>query len=522
MMDTPQLIHKFERLLPGASDLEAMVTSGLAIPDDRGVLQPILAESIPTIENRLWMLRDDGRMETTWKLRPKLRWHDGQPFTADDLVFTARLGKDPDLLAFRHPGFELVERIEAIDPQTAVVHWKGPYIDADTLFMTTIDISRITIPLPRHLLESAYLADKLTLAEAPYWTEEFVGTGPFQLRDWVRGSHVILEAFDGFALGRPRVDQIELRFIPDGNTLVASVLAGSADASLGRGLSLDQTIEAERIWGQGKMVYGEPGTWFALFPQFINPDPAVIANPVFRRALMHGMDRQAMADTLMYGLVPVAHSIMSPLVPEYREVEPHITKYDYSPRRAEELMRSLGYSIGSDGVLRDTAGRQPALESRTSPSDIWMKTGEAVADQWRRLGMQVRTLVVPVAQSRDFEYRAVRPGFDLSRRGTGMENLTMFLTSEVPLPERRYAGKNVSRYSHPDMDALVERYFATVPPRERTQVLTQLMRHMSEDLPIMPLFYDTEPSLVSNRVANYQGKPALSTGAWNVHLWEIR
>jgi peptide/nickel transport system substrate-binding protein len=224
----------------------------------------------------------------------------------------------------------------------------------------------------------------------------------------------------------------------------------------------------------------------------------------------------------MYGLVPVAHSIMSPLAPEYKEVEPQIIRYDYNPKRAEELLQGLGYTAGSDGALRDATGRQPNLEIRTSASDVWVKTGEAVADQWRRLGMQVRTVAVPAAQARDLEYRAMRPGFDLSRRGTGMENLTMFLTSEVPLPERRYSGKNVSRYSSPEMDSLVDRYFASVQPRERTQVLAQLMRHMSDQLPIMPLFYDTEPSLVSNRIANYQGKPALSTGAWNVHLWEIR
>lgn len=522
MMDPPQLLHKFERLLPGATDLEVMVTSGLAIPDERGMLQPILADAVPTLDNRQWVLHGDGRMEITWKLRPNLRWHDGMAFTADDLLFTGRLGQDRDLLYFRHPGFEFVDRIEAPDPHTVVVYWRAAYVEADTLFNATIDISRTTIPLPKHLLEEAYLSNKPGFIELPYWTETFVGTGPFRLREWVAGSHVVLDAFDGFALGRPRVDQIELRFIPDGNTLVANVLAGTTDGSLGRGLSLDQTIDAERLWGNGKMVYGGPGTWFAIFPQFVNPDPPLIANVVFRRALMHALDRQAMADSLMHGLVPVAHSIMSPLAPEYREVEPHIVRYDYAPQKARELLQGLVLNLGPDGVLRDSTGKQLAVELRTSPQDVWVKTAEAVADQWRKQGLEVRTLAVPPAQARDLEYRATRPGFDFSRRGTGMENLTMFQTKELPLPDKRYVGKNVSNYSNPEMDSLVDRYFATVPPRERVQVQAQIMLHMSEQLPIMMLFYDTEPSLVSNRLVNYGGKPAQSTGAWNVHLWDIR
>jgi peptide/nickel transport system substrate-binding protein len=312
-----------------------MVAGGIAIPDDVGTLRPVLADAVPSLENGRWALQPDGRMETTWKLKPNLRWHDGTPFTADDLVFTGQLGQDPELPYFRHPGFAFVERIEAADPQTAIVYWRKPYVSADTLFTPTIDTSRITIPLPKHLLEEAYLANKMALRDLPYWTDQFVGVGPFRVRAWEQGSHVVLDAFDGYALGRPRIDQIEVRFIPDGNTLVANVLAGRVDASVGRQLSLDQTIAAENQWGgAGKMVFGAPGTWFALWPQFLNPDPAIIADQTFRKALMHGLDRQQMADALMYGLVQVADVMMSPVAPEYRQVEPSIVRYDYNPATA--------------------------------------------------------------------------------------------------------------------------------------------------------------------------------------------
>jgi peptide/nickel transport system substrate-binding protein len=522
-MDPPQLISKSDRLLPGASDVEVLVTSGLAIPNDRGVLEPILAEAVPTIENGRWALAPDGRMETTWKLRPNLRWHDGTPLTAEDVLFTARVGRDPDLVAFRHPGFDFVDTVEATDAQTILIKWRAPYVAADTLFTTTIDISRITIPLPKHLLEGPYLADKQALTQHAYWSEDFVGSGPFKLREWVRGSHAILETFEGFALGAPKLERIEVKFIPDGNTLVANVLAGAADATLGRGLSLDQTIEAERQWGQGKMFHGGPGAWFAVFPQMINPEPAVIANPVFRRALMHALDRQEMADTLMHGLVPMAHTIMSPVAADYRAIEPNLVKYDYNPRRGAEILNGLGFTFQpADGTLRDAEGRQPNVEIRTTPGDLFVKSNETVADHWRRLGMQVTTVTFSQTQQRDLEYRALRTGFEFSRRGTGMENLAMFHTRELPLSDNRFSGKNLARYSNPELDTLVDRYYATVPQRQRIEVLSQTLRLMSEQLPIIPLFYDTEAALGSNRLLNYAGKPAESTGAWNAHLWDLK
>ena len=85
-----------------------------------------------------------------------------------------------------------------------------------------------------------------------------------------------------------------------------------------------------------------------------------------------------------------------------------------------------------------------------------------------------------------------------------------------------FTGKNLARYSSPDMDSLVDRYYATVAQRERIQVLAQILRLMTDQLPIMTLFYDVEPSLVSNHIVGYNGKPAESTGAWNVHRWDLK
>src|SRR5438045_5362591 len=97
MADLPSPRSQLDRAaggtLPGAREFEQLVHAGLGVEDERGNVRPQLAEDVPTVENGLWRVFQDGRMETTWKIRPNVRWHDGTPFTAEDLLFTARVAQ---------------------------------------------------------------------------------------------------------------------------------------------------------------------------------------------------------------------------------------------------------------------------------------------------------------------------------------------------------------------------------------------------------------------------------------------
>ena len=128
-----------------------------------------------------------------------------------------------------------------------------------------------------------------------------------------RGSHLLLTANDGYVLGRPRIDAVEVKFIVDPNTLIANVLAGTVQVTMGRGISLEQVEQVRGQWRDGS-VDTAISSFVQLFPQFINPIPAIVGspNPQFRRALMHAMNRQEMVDTIQYGAVPVAHVFVTP------------------------------------------------------------------------------------------------------------------------------------------------------------------------------------------------------------------
>ncbi|MBM2811885.1 MAG: hypothetical protein HW416_2644 [Chloroflexi bacterium] len=496
---------------PGVDAVEDLVNAGLANFDNTGRLRPQLAEAVPSIENGLWQLFPDGRMTTTWKIRPGAQWHDGAAFDANDVVFSADVWRDAELPVRGDPAHAYIDSIEAADGSTIVVRWKRPFVEADTMFT-----SLRHLPIPRHLLLQPYELDKAGFTQLPFWSTEFVGTGPYRLRDWQRGSHLILEASDSYSLGRPKVDRIEVRFISDAKTLMTNVLAGSVDLTLGRGLSLQQGLQVRDQWSNGHIELAFAG-WTGLYPQFLNPSPQVVSDTRFRRALLHAIDRQEIVETLMDGVVPVAHSYLNPSEPDYRAVEASVVRYDFDLRRAAQIIEDIGYAKGVDGMFRDAGSVPLSVEIRTTED---LATTLSIAGYWQRVGVAAEPLEIPAARNRDREYRANYPGFELGGQPNDLWSLKHLHGSVARLPPD-YSGRNRSRYQSPEFDALLDRFFVAIPPRERVQILGEILHHMSDQLNVLGIFYNTDVTMVGNTLRNVTAGHATATNAWNAEQWEV-
>jgi peptide/nickel transport system substrate-binding protein len=503
----------------GVSELEVMVQSGLGDVDTRRVVGPRLAETLPSIDNGLWKLLPDGRMETSWTIRADARWHDGVPLTTKDLLFAVQLGQDRELGVLNNAGFKSVESVEAVNDRTIKVTWSGPYINADGMFS-----GDFALPQPEHVLAQPYRDDPANFLTLPYWTRGFVGTGPFKVRDWVDNSHMILEAYAEYPLGRPRIDELEVRFILDPNVIVANVLAGTVELTMGRGLSFEQANQARDQWSQGRMDTAFGATsWIALFPQFVNPDPPVEADVRFRRAMLYGTDRQGFIDSFQGGLTPIADSYVSPAQPEYSDVQAGVVRYPYDPRQSAQLMEELGYARGADGLYHERMNPSgPALRVEirtTSGDDLRDKVLFALANGWQQGGVGVDTLVIPRQRADDREYRVTRPAFEMVRQPNDLtEGALMRLhSSEAALPENSFRRANRVRYMNPELDGFIDRYLVTIPVPQRMAEARGIVHHISDQLPIMGLLYDTEPMLVSNRLKNVDAR--LNTR--NAYEWDV-
>jgi peptide/nickel transport system substrate-binding protein len=493
--------------------IQDLVHAGLATHDPGGILHPRLAEAVPSIENGLWRVSSDGSMETTWRIKPTATWHDGTPFTADDLVFTATVSRDPEVPYFGDVAFGFVQNVETIDRHTVLVKWTRPFIDADTLFS-----ANLAAPLPRHILEAAYLESKASLADHPYWSRDFVGLGPFKVREMDPSSHLVVDAFDRYVLGRPRVDVVEVRFLTDETTLLANILAGAVELTIGRGMSAEQGAQLGRDWRDGR-VEAAQNDWFILYPQFVNPSPPVVADVRLRRALLYATNRPQMAETLEGGMSSIVDTFVQPREPEYRDVESSIVRYAYDPRRGGQLIEEMGYTRGGDGVFRDSANQRLEVELNSSRADSFLKLIPALDDDWRRIGVGVAIDWVPPQRMRDAEYRANFRSFSLSGQSA---HLTRFHSSEARLPERNYRGANNARYMNAEMDALIDRYFATVPKPERNRVLAQIVHHLTDQVVVLPLIWQVDPTMIGNRLTNVGAASRYTTQVWNAHEWDVR
>src|SRR5436190_133839 len=167
------------RVEPGSIATRALRTTGLALYlskrlfnaelallDGDGVPRPYLAEALPQLNTETWQVFPDGQMETRYRLKPNLTWHDGQPLSAEDFVFSWHVYSTPGITPVTVP-FNVIDNVSAPDDRTVIVHWKQPYPDAGGLTERDGEFP----PLPRHILDEAFGSGQPeVMLNHLYWT----------------------------------------------------------------------------------------------------------------------------------------------------------------------------------------------------------------------------------------------------------------------------------------------------------------------------------------------------------------
>jgi peptide/nickel transport system substrate-binding protein len=501
-----------QRQAQGIAELEDLVNAGLSQLDPDRVRYSQLTEELPTTENGLWKVFPDGTMETTFRIREGTMWHDGTPFTSDDLLFSLQVYTDKDLPYFPSVVYSYVDSAQAIDLRTVAVKWNRTYIEADSLFGNN------GMPMPKHLLEKHYLENRAGLLELPLWSTEHVGSGPYRLQTFERSSHAILQAFDQYVLGRPNIDTIEMRFIRDQNTLAANILAGVVEATMGRGLSIEQAVTIRNQWPEGRIADLVYQSWVRVLPQFINPNPAVILEQPFRQALLHAIDRQAIVDTVQEGVGAVSEMTPSIGSPYYPSIAPYMVHYEYDARKAAQMLEQLGYTRGPDGMLIDRTGAKLSVEIRTTQDNqARVRALSVVATDWEKVGVGVQQSITPAQLQGDRQYRQERPGFEINRNGAQLNTVAAYHSRGILRAENNYRGVgplNYPRYGHPELDDLTDRFERAIPMAERLQLAGQIVHHLTSRVVMLGLYYDVEPAMVSNRLKGFNGY------VFDAHKWD--
>lgn len=479
----------------GAGSVKVLAHDRLAVEMDLDRWEPQLALQLPSMTDGTWRLNADGTMETTWRLRPNVTWHDGAPFSSADLLFTFDIFFDPDL-ATTGPQRRFMASAEAPDPLTFVIRWTQPYVDADQ--------GRIGIIRPSHLLRDLYLKDKEAFTNSPWFTTEFVGLGPYRLAAWQLGSHMDLVRFSPYYRGVPPLDRIVVRFVGDPNALAANILAGELDVVLPVTVDLDVALDIRRRWeGTGHQVRIDisgqlPQLEMQFRPDSVRPKNG-LTNPLVRQAFFHAIDRQTLADVMTQGLAPVADSWYFPTHVLRAQVETAIPQFPLDPARSRALLAEAGWDRGPDGILVHAASGE------RFDVELWGLTGQAfaierhlsiIADGWKTIGARVDFQAIPPARLRDAQYVAEHPGPLFTSFAARQFHVDRLHSWVIPSAANRWSGFNRGGHSNPKIDALFDRLNVTIETSERLPILRELVQEAMSNVVLMPLYWEVVPTLM--------------------------
>jgi peptide/nickel transport system substrate-binding protein len=490
--------------------------------DERDVPQPYLGEGLPKIDTDTWRLLPDGKMETKYTLKPNLTWQDGHPLSADDFVFAYEVYSTPALGAAASPPIGVMESVTAPDARTIVIRWKQLYPDAGVFYQSANTTTFQA--LPRHILEQPFKdLDPVAFTGLPFWSSEYIGLGPYKVEHWEPGTYIQARAFDGYVLGKPRIDRMEIRFIPDPQTAVANLLAGEVHFVSDFVLTVTDGQTLEQEWPQrgGGSVNYSP---VSLRSSVVQLRPNAVETPALldarvRRAIAFATDSAVAVDVLTAGKGLPTNTLTSPRVPYYGDIERVIQKYSYDPRRAQQLMEEAGYAKGADGFFAGADGTPVKYSVASSAGPKNESEAAAYVDGQRKAGLDTQQRVIPAAQLDDPEQRALLPGLQI--RGGG-NPLVTYTSEQIPRAENRWRGENRGGWNNPEYDRFFQAYTSSLADADRVKQIVEMERILTSELPVIPHFFgvETNPytSALKGPIAR-QTPNATSTFLY-VHQWQ--
>lgn len=500
-----------------AVDMQALTHWRLVHYDDRVLPHPWLATELPSQEKGTWTIRPDGTMQTIYRIHRNVTWHDGAPLTARDFVFAWQVTMDPDIPNDNRAVARLISRIETPDDYTLVIQWSSTFPEANSLDADALG------PLPVHLLASIYQSDKQAFDSSLWWTNEFVGVGPYRLAEWEHGSHLVLKAYEGFYRGRPKIDVVNVRFVPSPDTAVANMLAGAIDGAIGDTIPFRQALLVKNEWEKAgkKPVWVAPLKYFQFVSaQFRNPQPAEISDVRLRRALLHAIDRDGLVDVLFAGLMPVADAFVPATDYKWDSVKDVVVKHEFDPRRAEQLAGEVGWRRSGTGGFISPDGQNVALS-------LWATPGSEteisiIADNWTRFGAPTEQVSLSRTQAADTRYVSTFPSFLFSQNPYEFDSISRRLESAgCPRDDPRGVGNNRSCYHNPAMDRVIDTLKVAIDDNQQRQLYREWVRMFSEDLPLLPLYIHAKPMVWRDGVVGPRGSSRSGSLLWDFLEWDI-
>ncbi|MDD3409270.1 MAG: ABC transporter substrate-binding protein [Eubacteriales bacterium] len=477
------------------SNVQNLIFSYLVVPDENLNFVGDLATS--------WDISDDG-LTYTFHLRNDATWHDGEPFTAADVVFTFTSlaapgytgGAENRVLGLKGaPAYQAgeadsIEGLSAPDDYTVVFELS----EVNAAFLSNM----YTAILPKHVLEnedpSEWANDDFNRAP--------IGTGKYKFVEWKSGQYISLTRNDSYFGAHPSIENVIVQFGAD-TTLVAALINGEIDVLYGLPASEMETVEAMPNIG----YYSSP----ALSVYYIGLNQLVesLSDLRIRQALAYALDKETLVDTLFGSEVAYVADDIFPA--NHWSHADDVQTYAFDPEKAKALIEEAGYTMGGSGIY-EKDGKPLHLTFDVAESSTVSAMSALIQQMWKAVGIDCEII------SQDFSTLAYTKLFpsdsDGNPRYVTADDFMMYtLGFGVEVDPNEYneylstakgpGSWNFISYSNPTVDELFAKQLVQTNPEERAATFHEIAKIISQDIPWIPLYGKNNVEGVSNRVQNY-------------------
>jgi len=525
--------QEFENLNPLVRSMAAttyifqMVGRSLLTLDPNGKWIPQLAKKIPYIENGLAKVSADKKKLTAlWEIRDDAKWGDGTPITCADFAFTHEVALNENVSTPNRDPFTDLEKIEwdPKNPKKCTYHYKKARWDYYQLAFE---------PLPKHIEEAVYQANK-TVKEGYEKNSNYTKNpsnpglynGPYLISEVKLSSHVTVIPNPHFYGQKPKIKKITVKLIPNTGTLEANLRSGTIDQISSLGLSFDQALAFEKKVKSEKLPYEvvfRPSVTYEHID--LNLDNPFLKDVRVRKALVSSINREELVKALFEGKQQVAVHNVSPIDSWFTNDPKKISLYPYNKTEAGKLLDSAGWMMGKDGY-RYKDGKKLSLTFMTTAGN---KTRENVQvflqNQWKAAGVEIiirnepaRVFFGETTKKRKFGAMAMFAWIS-NPENSPKSNLH---SKQIPTEANGWAGQNMTGYSNPKVDQLLEDLELEFDAKKRKQMITEILKFYTDEVPVIPLYYRAEVAVRPTTMTHFRLTGTQFSETNEVENWDIK
>ncbi|MGB9667374.1 MAG: peptide-binding protein [Thermosulfidibacteraceae bacterium] len=479
-----------KRLLPilavdvPSATISGLVFNGLLKYDGNLNVVGDLAES--------WEIKNGGKT-LVFHLKKNVYWQDGKPFTARDVIFTYKKVIDPKVATPYSGEFMLVKRVIAPNDYTVIVEYKKPYAFSLVSWMMGI--------MPEHLLSKEDI-------NTSKYNRYPVGTGPFILERWETGRFIELRANPNYHGGKPKIDRIIYRIIPDSSTMFMELKAGKLDYMNLSPFQYSRQFN-NRYLLENFVRYRYPSFSYTYLGLNIRLD--IFKDKRVRKALCYAIDREMIVKVVLLGFGSVSNGIFPPSSLSYN---PNVKPFPYDPKKALSLLREAGWKLRNGMLMKDGKPFEFTIITNQGNNQR-IAVAEIIQYQLKRIGIKVNIRVLEwqallrMIEERNFQ--AVLLGWST---GFDSDPYDIWHSSKTGSGEFNFIG-----YKNEEVDRLLELGRTIFDPKRKKEIYGKVQELIYEDQPYVFLYVPDNLVAVHKKVKGIELKKAGII--YNIEKWRI-